>query len=150
MTRFFIIPSSIVRWLAFPHRLEFASTALRVLRFAIPLLLLTACDSGRHERMQEELLHAREMNKEYVDFTTDSVMKEVTAYYDRNGTPNERMEAHYLLSTTSESCLTPSKPITRPQLVPTPPLRTATITHCAVCMPRWQRFSIVTTSHEQP
>ena len=97
MTRFFIIPSSIVRWLAFPHRLGFASTALRVLRFAIPLLLLTACDSGRHERMQEELLHAREMNKEYVDFTTDSVMKEVTAYYDRNGTPNERMEAHYLL-----------------------------------------------------
>ena len=68
--------------------------------FAISLLLLTACDSGRHERMREELFRAREMNKEYIDFTTDSVMKEVADYYDRHGTPNERMEAHYLLGCT--------------------------------------------------
>ena len=47
--------------------------------------------------MQGELLRARRMNKEYIDFTTDSVMKEVAAYYDRHGSPNERMEAHYLL-----------------------------------------------------
>ena len=56
-----------------------------------------SCVPGRHERMQEELLCARRMNKEYIDFTTDSVMKEVAAYYDRHGSPNERMEAHYLL-----------------------------------------------------
>ena len=67
------------------------------LPFAISLLLLTACDYGRHERMREELFRAREMNKEYIDFTTDSVMKEVAAYYERHGTPNERMEAYYLL-----------------------------------------------------
>ena len=72
----------------------------RWLGFAIPLLLLTACDAGRHERMQQELLRARKMNKEYVDFTTDSVMKEVADWYDRHGTPNERMEAHYLLGCT--------------------------------------------------
>ena len=79
--------------------LGFAIPALRVLGFAIPLLLLllTACDPGRRDRMQGELLRARRMNKEYIDFTTDSVMKEVAAYYDRHGSPNERMEAHYLL-----------------------------------------------------
>ena len=52
---------------------------------------------SRRQRMRHELLRARAMNKAYVDFTTDSVMKEVAAYYDRHGTPNERMEAHYLL-----------------------------------------------------
>ena len=52
-----------------------------MLGFAIPILLLTACDPGRHERMKEELLRARMMNKEYVDFTTDSVMKEVADYF---------------------------------------------------------------------
>ena len=82
------------------HWLGFAIPARRVLGFAIPLLLLTACDPGRRDRMQGELLRAPRMNKEYIDFTTDSVMKEVAAYYDRHGTPNERMEAHYLLGCT--------------------------------------------------
>ena len=63
----------------------------------ISLLLLAACSGRLRERMHDELLRAREMNKGYVPFTTDSVMKQVVAYYDRHGTPNERMEAHYLL-----------------------------------------------------
>ena len=88
---------TLVRWLGFTRWLGFVIPARWVLGFAIPLLLLTACDADRHERMQQELLRARKMNKEYVDFTTDSVMKEVADYYDRHGTPNERMEAHYLL-----------------------------------------------------
>ena len=37
------------------------------------------------------------MNRDYVPFTTDSVMREVAGYYDRHGTSNERAEAHYLL-----------------------------------------------------
>ena len=74
------------------------------------LLLLQACDSvgvspvsapvdawPRRQRMRHELLRAKAMNKAYVNFTTDSVMKEVADYYDSHGTPNERMEAHYLL-----------------------------------------------------
>ena len=91
---------ALVSWLGFTRWLGFAIPARWVLGFAIPLLLLTACDADRHERMQQELLRARKMNKEYVDFTTDSVMKEVADYYDRHGTPNERMEAHYLLGCT--------------------------------------------------
>ncbi len=96
MTRLLIIPSSITRWLRLPGFLRFI---IYHLSFSVTLLL-TACDLGRHERMHDELLRARKMNKEYVDFTTDSVMKEVAAYYDRHGTPNERMEAHYLLGCT--------------------------------------------------
>ena len=52
------------------------------------------------QRMRHELLRAKAMNKAYVSFTTDSVMRLVTHYYDCNGTPNERMEAHYLLGCT--------------------------------------------------
>ncbi|MBR2237688.1 MAG: hypothetical protein IJ887_07400, partial [Prevotella sp.] len=66
---------TLVRWLGFTRWLGFVIPARWVLGFAIPLLLLTACDADRHERMQQELLRARKMNKEYVDFTTDSVMK---------------------------------------------------------------------------
>lgn len=52
------------------------------------------------DRMYYELLRADAQNKAYVDFTTDSVMQEVTKYYDDNGTPNEQMRAHYLLGCT--------------------------------------------------
>ena len=56
--------------------------------------------SSRRQLMRHELLRARAMNKAYVNFTTDSVMKLVADYYDSHGTPNERMEAHYLLGCT--------------------------------------------------
>ena len=55
---------------------------------------------SHRQRMRHELLRAKAMNKAYVDFTTDSVMRLVADYYDRHGTPNERMEAHYLLGCT--------------------------------------------------
>lgn len=70
-----------------------------------PDSVLAMLDSIRDEvvkspksiRMRYELLHADAQNKAYVDFTTDSVMKEVAAYYDSHGTPNQKMQAHYLL-----------------------------------------------------
>ena len=52
---------------------------------------------SKSQRMRGELLRARAMNKAYVDFTTDSIIKEVADYYDHHGTANEQMEAHYLL-----------------------------------------------------
>lgn len=66
---------------------------------------LSILDSARYdksawseaEQMQYELLHAKAQNRAYVDFTTDSIMLEVAAYYDAHGTANEQMEAHYLL-----------------------------------------------------
>ena len=58
---------------------------------------LSAASLSHRQLMRMELLRARAMNKAYVDFTTDSVLLAVTDYYDSHGTPNERMEAHYLL-----------------------------------------------------
>ena len=56
--------------------------------------------AGKADRMYYELLLADAQNKSYVDFTTDSMMKEVVRYYDRHGSVNERMRAHYLLGCT--------------------------------------------------
>ena len=52
---------------------------------------------GRAERMRWQLLRLTAQNKCYVPFKSDSAALEVTGYYDRHGTPNERMAAHYLL-----------------------------------------------------
>lgn len=51
----------------------------------------------RAQRMRYHLLQAKAQNKAAIDFTTDSVMKSVAAYYDRHGTHNDRLLAHYLL-----------------------------------------------------
>ena len=48
-------------------------------------------------RMRYYLLQAKAQNKAAIDFTTDSVMKSVAVYYDRHGTHNDRLLAHYLL-----------------------------------------------------
>ena len=55
---------------------------------------------SRRQKMRLELMRADAQNKSYVNFTTDSVMREVTAYYDAHGTAQERMRAHYLLGCT--------------------------------------------------
>ena len=64
--------------------------------------LLMANSAAAHslshsDRMHYELLIAKAMNKSNRQFSSDSTMKEVAAYYDANGSDNEKMEAHYLL-----------------------------------------------------
>ena len=54
----------------------------------------------KSQRMRYDLLTAKAQNKAYVDFTTDSVMQQVAAYYDSHGTANDRVLAHYLLGCT--------------------------------------------------
>ena len=49
------------------------------------------------QRMRYELLRHKAMNKAYVSFTSDSIMKEVVDYYDHHGSANERMLAYYVL-----------------------------------------------------
>lgn len=51
-------------------------------------------------RMRYELTLAKAQNKNFVTFTTDSVMKQVVEYYDDNGTPSQQMYANYLLGCT--------------------------------------------------
>ena len=54
-------------------------------------------EGSRSQRMRYELLRATAQNKAYIDFTTDSVMKQVADYYDHHGTANPQLQAHYLL-----------------------------------------------------
>ena len=64
------------------------------------LVLLAGMDTlpmRRADRMYLELLRAKAMNKASVPFTSDSVMRRVAQYYDRHGSPNQRLLAHYLL-----------------------------------------------------
>ncbi|MBP5771957.1 MAG: hypothetical protein J6W75_11515 [Bacteroidaceae bacterium] len=61
------------------------------------LLLLFTCCTGQRERMEQIIHDAKEQNLNYVPFTTDSLLREAVAYYDRHGTANERLLAHYLL-----------------------------------------------------
>ena len=49
------------------------------------------------QKMRYELLRHKAMNKAYISFTSDSVMKEVVDYYGRHGSANERMLANYVL-----------------------------------------------------
>lgn len=56
-----------------------------------------AATFSKAQQMRFQLLKAEAMNKTWVDFTSDSIMTSVVAYYDKTGNPNERMLAHYLL-----------------------------------------------------
>ena len=56
-----------------------------------------AATFSKAQQMRFQLLKAEVMNKTWVDFTSDSIMTSVVAYYDKTGNPNERMLAHYLL-----------------------------------------------------
>ncbi|MCQ2242677.1 MAG: hypothetical protein MJZ32_00300 [Bacteroidaceae bacterium] len=51
----------------------------------------------KKQKMRYHLLCAKAMNKAYIDFTNDSVMKDVVEYYDSHGTDEERMMANYLM-----------------------------------------------------
>ena len=63
----------------------------------LPLLLLTACTVGEDSRMAHVLAEADRQNQAYDSITGVDSLVLATQYYDRHGTPNERMRAHYLL-----------------------------------------------------
>ncbi len=54
-------------------------------------------DFSNRQKMRYALLRHKAMNKANIPMTSDSVMKEVVEYYDRNGSANERMLANYVL-----------------------------------------------------
>ena len=51
----------------------------------------------RADRMRAVLDSALEQNRNYIPFTSDSTLLEVVEYYDRYGTPNDRLRARYAL-----------------------------------------------------
>ena len=62
------------------------------------LLTLAACTDG--ERMRRELSELQARNQTDSLMTNDSLALILTDYFDRHGTPNEKMLAHYLLGRT--------------------------------------------------
>ena len=64
------------------------------------MLLLAACSGGRHEHRQQQLAQLQAMNQADSVLTDDSLAQTLADYFDRHGTPNEQMEAHYLLGRT--------------------------------------------------
>ena len=57
-------------------------------------------DCSESNRMRFYLLYAEAANKAFAQLPSDSVMRCVADHYDRHGTPNEQMRAHYLLGCT--------------------------------------------------
>lgn len=55
-------------------------------------------EMSEDQKMRFHLLYGKAMNKGYVEFTTDSIMKEVAEYYDRHGSDREKMTANYVLA----------------------------------------------------
>ena len=70
-----------------------ATVAIRMLDGIKPQLP----EFSQSQKMRYELLRHKAMNKAYISFTSDSVMKEVVDYYGRHGSANERMLANYVL-----------------------------------------------------
>ena len=70
-----------------------AKVAIRMLDGVKPQLP----EFSQSQKMRYELLRHKTMNKAYISFTSDSIMKEVVDYYDRHGSANERMLANYVL-----------------------------------------------------
>lgn len=70
-----------------------AMTAIRMLNGIKPQIE----NLTKSQKMRYELLYYKASNKADITFTSDSVMKEIVAYYDHYGTANEKMLANYIL-----------------------------------------------------
>ena len=70
-------------------------------------LLLAACGEG-HEQMLQQLEELERQNRADSVMTNDSLAEALTHYFDRHGTPNERLRAHYILGRTyADMCEAP-------------------------------------------
>jgi hypothetical protein len=72
--------------------------AASALRLFLLVLLVAACTDGRQMRLQLAGLEAR--NRADSLMTDDSLAQALADYFDRHGTPNEQMRAHYILART--------------------------------------------------
>ena len=70
--------------------------AITVIGYCLLVIVLASC-SGDGSQMRAQLEELERQNHEYEDFTTDSLAKELVDYFDRHGTANERLRAHYIL-----------------------------------------------------
>lgn len=66
------------------------------------ILIFFICCTGNHRKahMESLLMDAKAQNEAGEPFSTDSLMKEVAAYYNEYGSANTKMLADYLLGCT--------------------------------------------------
>ena len=63
------------------------------------LWLLMGCGADKSERLQQlELLE--QMNRADSVMSNDSLAEDLVSFFNKHGTPNERMRAHYILGRT--------------------------------------------------
>ena len=51
----------------------------------------------REARARHALLHSQALDKNYIELTTDSIIRPAAQYYARHGSPNDRLKAQYYL-----------------------------------------------------
>ena len=71
-------------------------TVLCWLGFAIPLLLC-ACHGQQRQQMLALLDEADSLNRAYAQLPSDTLLLEAADFFDRHGSANDRLRAHYLL-----------------------------------------------------
>ena len=62
------------------------------------LVLLSACSGGTERRLQLEDLERQ--NRADSLMLNDSLARDLADWFDRHGTPNEQLRAHYILGRT--------------------------------------------------
>ena len=74
---------------------------MKSIRTLLPILLVVAlvvaACTGNRPRYERVLQRAHEQNQAYDSITNVDSLRLAADYFDRHGTPNERMRAHYLL-----------------------------------------------------
>ena len=68
--------------------------------YALATLLLAGCNASRHRDMLAQLEELERQNVADSLMTNDSLAQALTEYFDRHGTPNEQLRAHYILGRT--------------------------------------------------
>ena len=71
-------------------------TVLCWLGLAIPLLL-SACHGQQRQQMLALLDEADSLNRAYAQLPSDTLLLEAAGFFDRHGSSNDRLRAHYLL-----------------------------------------------------
>ena len=64
----------------------------------LAVLFLVACDNGERQRLQ--LAELERQNRADSLMLNDSLARDLADWFDRHGTPNEQMRAHYILGRT--------------------------------------------------
>ncbi|MCR4914711.1 MAG: hypothetical protein K6A96_03045 [Prevotella sp.] len=106
--------------------------------------VLAAC-SGDGSQMRAQLEELERQNRADSVMTNDSLAEQLVKYFDRHGTPNERMRAHYILGRTYADMgrhPVPSMLTLMPPVRLTPLLPTATSAHWDVSILRWVMSTI--------